>query len=117
MCLILNVDAGVSQKWLFHECIRTHPSNGKIHRNKSEYFTCNLQSHQAVFSKSVPTDEANAAAVASHKTTEILPKKKRIFEDGYVTKECLLVAGNSFKHKTGICNAIKEVQSSRCTVS
>jgi hypothetical protein len=50
-----------------------------------------------------------------------LAKKKKSFEDGNVIKECLVVAGdslfNKFKNKTEICNAIKEVQLSRSTVT
>lgn len=78
-----------------HDCICTYPSNSEIHRNKVEYFKCNFQSHEAVFSKSVPIDEANPAVIVSHKTTEILPKKMKTFEDDNVIKECLLVARNS----------------------
>jgi hypothetical protein len=50
-----------------------------------------------------------------------LAKTKKPFEDGNVIKECLVVAGdslfNEFKYKTEICNAIKEVQLSRSTVT
>jgi hypothetical protein len=56
------------------------------------------------------------ATTTSYNITEISAKEQS-FDDGNVIKECSAVAGNSFKHKTEICNAIKEVQSSRCTVS
>jgi hypothetical protein len=61
------------------------------------------------------------ATIALYKITEILAKKQKPFEDAYVIKECLVVAGdslfNDFKNKTKICNAIKEVQLSRRTVT
>jgi hypothetical protein len=58
-----------------------------------------------------------------YKITEILAKKKKKkpIEDGNVIKECLIVTGNSlfneFKNKTEICDAVKEVQLSRSTIT
>jgi hypothetical protein len=99
--------------------ISKYPDNSEIWRNKVEDLKRNLRSRQAIFSK--PVNRAKEATIASYKITEILAKKKKPFEDGNVIKECLVVAGdslfNEFKNKTGMCNAIKEVQLSRNTVT
>jgi hypothetical protein len=102
---------------MHEDYISKYPDNSEIRRIKAVDLKRNLRSRQAIFSK--PVNKAKAAIIASYKITEILDKKP--FENGNVIKECLVVAGdsifNEFKNKTEICNAIKEVQLSRSTVT
>jgi hypothetical protein len=127
VCLICNASVAVSKKrnverhfmTMHTNYISENPDNSQIRGNKVEDLKRNLRSRQAIISK--PVNKAKAATIASYKITEILAKKKKPFEDGEVIKECLVVAVdslfNEFKNKTEICNAIKEVQLARSSVT
>jgi hypothetical protein len=105
--------------------ISKYPDKSEILGNKVEDLKRNLRSHQAIVSK--PINKAKVAIIGSYKITEILAKKKKKkkkkkpFEVCNVIKQWLVVAGDSlfdeFKNRTEICNATKEVQLSRNTIT
>jgi hypothetical protein len=62
-----------------------------------------------VFSNSESINKTNEVIIALYIIAEILARKKKLFEDGNVIKECLDVEGNSlfnsFTNKTEIYSA------------